>query len=589
MTRRWSRRSMLVLPFATVAGIALTGRSLLRAQDLPPAAGTNIIERPPEFAHGAHDGTRITGDALVATRAGSTFTSQAIALPARLTHIGVRWHVADLSLATPAAALQMSADGRAWGPWRTVRIETAPGATASDDYFGALQDARGARFVRYRLTFATGREAPVERVGLVLIDTGPVAQAQIKPEAPIATPTPTTTPTPSATASASASPSPTGTAVVAPQPIHVPGLASDWEWPPGSAPYDGESGLALGVVTREGWGADEWLRYDTDGREIWHEMFVPSRLIAVHHTASRNDYGPGESVNDVQAIYYYHADASGHGWGDIGYNALIDRYGVIYEGRHGRGGDPGDPMATREILSEALSAGHAKHHNYGSVGVALIGDSLAPGWDMWDTSGPRWEALVAYCTFEARRGFVRTLAPDGSAAHRDFLRSDNIWQIDAPVLGGHIDFEQTDCPGEPVINLLPALRQAIHDRTSGTSRTGVRIVSAEPAALEIAPGATLRVRWEPEAPEPGWSIVGFEYRFEAWFKPEDGDDLTYLAGYGPGPQPRPSWRSAPPQAREASFVVRDRGQHTFEVRALLRQGDRLERSAYVDLRSWLVL
>lgn len=583
MTRRWPRRSILVLPVVTVAGIALRGRSLLRAQDLPPAAGTNIIERAPEFTRGTHAGTRVTGDALAATAIGGTFTSQALALPARLTHIGMHWHAADLSLPTPAAALQVSADGRAWSEWRPVHIETRPGATTSDDYFGALQDARGARFVRYRLTYPAGREAPVERVSLSLIDTGPQAQAQIRPESPVATATPTATPT-SATRP---SPSP-ARPTLTPQAIHVPALASDWDWPPGSAPYDGESGVTLGVVPREGWGADESLRFDAQGREIWHEMFVPSRLIAVHHTASRNDYGPGESVNDVQAVYYYHADASGHGWGDIGYNALIDRYGVIYEGRRGRGGDPGDAMTTREILSEALVGGHAKHHNYGSAGVALIGDSLGPGWEMWEPAGPRWDALVAYCAFEARRGFVRTLAPDGSGARRDFLRSDNEWQIGAPVLGGHIDFEPTDCPGDPVINLLPALREAVHDRMTGTSNTGTRITSAVPDALEVTPGTTLRVRWEAEAPESGWSVAGFEYRFEGWFKPEDGDDLTYLAGYGAGPQPRPAWRSAPPQTREASFVARERGQYTFAVRALLRQGDRLERSAYVDLRSWLV-
>ncbi len=59
----------------------------------------------------------------------------------------------------------------------------------------------------------------------------------------------------------------------------------------------------------------------------------PIRAAVVHHTAESNDYQPQDSAAIVQSIYAYHTQMLG--WCDIAYNALVDKYGQVFEGRAG--------------------------------------------------------------------------------------------------------------------------------------------------------------------------------------------------------------------------------------------------------------
>ncbi|MFN2318080.1 MAG: N-acetylmuramoyl-L-alanine amidase, partial [Dermatophilaceae bacterium] len=121
--------------------------------------------------------------------------------------------------------------------------------------------------------------------------------------------------------------------------------------------------------SRADWGADESIR-------DWDPEFHPVQALTVHHTATAND--DPDPAATVRAIYRYHA--VDQGWGDIGYQYLIDEQGVVYEGRwsgtastscvtaKGDGSDFGHEDETDRMVT----GGHAGGYNSGNMGVALL-------------------------------------------------------------------------------------------------------------------------------------------------------------------------------------------------------------------------
>jgi hypothetical protein len=355
---------------------------------------------------------------------------------------------------------------------------------------------------------------------------------------------------------------------------------------------DQESGLTLQVTPRELWLADDKLRFRDDGTTIWPEMFVPAQKLVVHHTETRNDYATiDEAAAEVRAIYYYHAVT--REWGDIGYSALVDRFGNLYEGRHGRG-----EGVSREVLSAGVVAGHDLSHNYGSAGVALVGDATAPDWPMSAAVGPMWDALVRYSVFEAGRAFVPPLAPGGKGAKggpvpaaSDFLRSDDRWSDAMRNVSGHRETNDTTCPGDAVMALLDDLRVAIDAGLSDRSRSGV-LLAAE--GREATVGSELVFRCTLEPPEEGWRLVGYDYRLEGWVRLPESEDIAYLNGFTAGTQPYPAWTrletSAP--AIDVTYTPAVPGHYTLAVRAVLQWGmgkAALQRpSAYAGRHTYLM-
>ncbi|WP_163573613.1 peptidoglycan recognition protein family protein [Fodinicola feengrottensis] len=79
------------------------------------------------------------------------------------------------------------------------------------------------------------------------------------------------------------------------------------------------------IYRRQSWGADPRMM-------TWKPTYSPMvKAVAFHHTVNSNTYTAAEVPAIIRGIYHYHAIT--HKWGDIGYNALVDRFGGS-----GRGG-----------------------------------------------------------------------------------------------------------------------------------------------------------------------------------------------------------------------------------------------------------
>jgi hypothetical protein len=175
------------------------------------------------------------------------------------------------------------------------------------------------------------------------------------------------------------------------------------------------------IISRKGWGANEaWATRKPVYRTPTH--FV------IHHTVTTNN--PSDPAYIVRAIYQYHAVS--RGWGDIGYNFLIDRQGNIYEGR--KGGD-------------GVVGVHAGDFNYGSVGIALLGDYRTV-----DMTPAMKEALVSLMAWEADRFGIHPLEMS-HFVHREF-----------PNVVAHRDLWSTICPGDRVYQALGDLRRLTWQR-----------------------------------------------------------------------------------------------------------------------------
>ena len=367
------------------------------------------------------------------------FTSTVGLAPFPFNALGVCWRAQVAPGTHLGVALRTRTPDGPWSNWRAV-AEVERDAKGRSCAVGPLS-AQAARAMQYRLLFQAetlGASPVLEEITLIAINStaGPTATEARRSARPL-----------------------TGV-------LHL-GLS-----PPA-------------VIPRAGWGADESLRSDDQGREIWPPEYHPVQKIIIHHTATEND--DQDPVAWVQAIYYYHAVTKG--WGDIGYNYLVDRFGNIYEGRYG-GPD--------------VIGGHALNYNTGSVGISAIGTyGSAPGSIV--PPAPLLEGLTSLATWECARSLIH---PEG---HSFFV------ETDLPNIAGHreclVDGQsRTVCPGDYLFAELPELRSEAWSRLEAglplydarflyhTTPLSMRVSQTYTVSLTLQNGGTLTWPAEGEAP-----------------------------------------------------------------------------------------
>jgi hypothetical protein len=197
------------------------------------------------------------------------------------------------------------------------------------------------------------------------------------------------------------------------------------------------------IVTRKEWGADP--RYFNTGTSGCAAPYYASqvKMAFVHHTAGSSDYTRDQSDDIVRAIYYFHTQS--RGYCDIAYNFLIDRFGMIFEGRAGGMGRPVIP-------------GSQMGFNTSTFSVATMGT--------WQDVAPPAATVSSLDRLLSWRLDVAHLPPNGYATMVSAGGSTTKYPAGTVVhlhlISGHRDTGITECPGDRLYSQLPEIRQVVY-------------------------------------------------------------------------------------------------------------------------------
>jgi uncharacterized protein with LGFP repeats len=289
--------------------------------------------------------------------------------------VGVTWQD-DPAVTDVVVQLRVQALNGSWGEWTTLEsddVEQSPDAAGGADVRAGTApywtgEAQGVEVV----VQGAGGAVP-EDVRVALIDPGTSAADQL-----------TTAGQPTATAHAAS-----------------------------TAPR---------IFTRAEWGADESIR-------TWDPEYASTiKAATVHHTADSNNYSAAQVPAILRSMYAYHAKT--RGWGDIGYNVIVDKFGRIFEGRYGG-------------LESTVIGAHAGGFNSYTFGVSMLGnyDLVAVPQATVDAVGDVIAWKFGQYGVDPRGTTVLTSGGGGTARYAAGTK------VTLPTIFGHRDVGSTACPG----------------------------------------------------------------------------------------------------------------------------------------------
>jgi hypothetical protein len=193
------------------------------------------------------------------------------------------------------------------------------------------------------------------------------------------------------------------------------------------------------VIRRSEWGA---TAKEGGCKPRANPEYGKVKSAAVHHTVSATRYSEAEAPGIVLAICRFHRN--GNGWNDVGYNALVDRFGNIYEGRAGGLGKP-------------VVGAHAQGFNAQTSGVASISDHSKV-----EISRPSLNGIADFVAWKLAkhnvpaRGKATLISAGGDASRYPKGR-----RVRVPRIIGHRAVGLTSCPGDLLDAKLPKLRRKV--------------------------------------------------------------------------------------------------------------------------------
>ncbi|HRY59976.1 MAG TPA: N-acetylmuramoyl-L-alanine amidase [Patescibacteria group bacterium] len=200
------------------------------------------------------------------------------------------------------------------------------------------------------------------------------------------------------------------------------------------------AGLGPKIISRSAWGANESYMN-------WTPEYSEVKAFIIHHTAGDAGSGIIDQASLMRNIYYGHAVSNG--WGDIGYNYVIDFNGNIYEGRTGGG---------------SVVAGHTTGYNYGTIGISVMGDYTTREFTEQQTQA--LADLIAY------KSFQNGIDPTGMVYLKDKTISTVV---------GHRDLNATLCPGTNIYTKITDIKNRAKTKlaTYPSKQVNAQFISAD--------------------------------------------------------------------------------------------------------------
>ncbi|HUQ17455.1 MAG TPA: N-acetylmuramoyl-L-alanine amidase, partial [Candidatus Saccharimonadales bacterium] len=411
-------------------------------------------------------------------QAGLVYTSPVLEAGQIFDRIGAHWVAAPGTEDRVHVELRSSADGVTWSPWRAADADEDMADIDKNEWYSSPWPAvPGARYAQYRLLLDGGDADAVRTIGITLLDVSDLNQSPVSR------------------------------------------LLNDVKGALSDIARSGEAAAAVGatkILTRQDWGADETMMK-------WSPQYQkPHTKAVIHHTVT--DDGGSNVAATIRTIYYFHAVT--RGWGDIGYNYLVDKFGNIWTGRQG---------------GDNVIGGHAYGWNDGAFGVAAIGDytTVPP-------TSPLQYAIANVISLKfSQYGITNAFGAD-YFVHKE-QRSDGVWVDVAgypPNIQGHRNANyivgqnggQTECPGNQTYNMMDGLKRITQAALDAGYNQLAQLVPALPrgtfpgASMVIPTSVTNRGR----TTIPAGTAVSYQVLLKGSVVQPQGGSATLPAALSPG-------------------------------------------------------
>ncbi|MEU5524315.1 peptidoglycan recognition protein [Streptomyces sp. NPDC093250] len=161
--------------------------------------------------------------------------------------------------------------------------------------------------------------------------------------------------------------------------------------------------------------------------------------VFIHHTDSPNDYDCADAPGIIKTLY--EGQTVGRAWDDLGYNFVVDRCGIIYEGRAGGTDLP-------------VTGAHTQGFNHRSTGIAALG-TFTEGVHVPEEMLRSIAALSAWKLGTSGTdplGEVQLVSSNGASRYAAGTTAT------LHTIAGHSDGYMTSCPGAALQARLPDIR-----------------------------------------------------------------------------------------------------------------------------------